>query len=91
MAINVVVDKGSRPTLMSAFHPAWHPAANRTATKTKLSTREPYTSVATSTIGVEVAAVRWNVAGNVVTAWILTMPAATLMGAAFYQVCKVWP
>jgi hypothetical protein len=39
--------------LMSAFHPAWHPAANRTATKTKLSTHEPYTSVATSTIGVE--------------------------------------
>ena len=34
---------------------------------------------------------RWNVAGNVVTAWILTMPAAALMGAAFYQVCKVWP
>jgi hypothetical protein len=39
----------------------------------------------------EVAAVRWNVASNVVTAWILTMPAAALMGAAFYQVCKVWP
>jgi PiT family inorganic phosphate transporter len=39
----------------------------------------------------KVAAVRWNVAGNVVTAWILTMPAAALMGAAFYQVCKVWP
>ena len=28
MVINVVVDKGSRPTLMSAFHPAWHEAAN---------------------------------------------------------------
>jgi PiT family inorganic phosphate transporter len=39
----------------------------------------------------KVAAVRWNVASNVVTAWILTMPAAALMGAAFYQVCKVWP
>ena len=39
----------------------------------------------------KVAAVRWNVAGNVVIAWILTMPAAALMGAAFYQVCKVWP
>jgi PiT family inorganic phosphate transporter len=39
----------------------------------------------------KVAAVRWNVAGNVVTAWILTMPAAALMGAAFYQVCKIWP
>ena len=39
----------------------------------------------------KVAAVRWNVASNVVVAWILTMPAAALMGAAFYQVCKVWP
>jgi len=37
------------------------------------------------------AAVRWNVAGNVVIAWILTMPAAALIGAAFYQLCKVWP
>ena len=39
----------------------------------------------------KVAAVRWNVASNVVVAWILTMPAAALMGAAFYQLCKVWP
>ena len=39
----------------------------------------------------KVAAVRWNVASNVVTAWILTMPAAALIGAAFYQLCKVWP
>jgi PiT family inorganic phosphate transporter len=37
------------------------------------------------------AAVRWNVASNVVIAWILTMPAAALIGAAFYQLCKVWP
>jgi PiT family inorganic phosphate transporter len=37
------------------------------------------------------AAVRWNVASNVVVAWILTMPAAGLIGAAFYQLCKVWP
>jgi PiT family inorganic phosphate transporter len=35
--------------------------------------------------------VRWNVASNVVFAWILTMPAAALIGAAFYQLCKVWP
>ena len=34
----------------------------------------------------KVAAVRWNLASNVVTAWILTMPAAALMGAAFYLV-----
>jgi inorganic phosphate transporter, PiT family len=39
----------------------------------------------------KVAAVRWNVASNVVIAWILTMPAAGLIGAAFYQLCKVWP
>jgi PiT family inorganic phosphate transporter len=39
----------------------------------------------------KVAAVRWNVASNVVVAWILTMPAAGLIGAAFYQLCKVWP
>jgi PiT family inorganic phosphate transporter len=39
----------------------------------------------------KVAAVRWNVASNVVVAWILTMPAAALMGAAFYRLCKVWP
>jgi inorganic phosphate transporter, PiT family len=38
----------------------------------------------------KVAAVRWNVASNVVTAWILTMPAAALMGALFYGVCRAW-
>jgi len=38
----------------------------------------------------KVAAVRWNVASNVVTAWILTMPAAALMGAVFYEVCRAW-
>jgi hypothetical protein len=53
IAINVVLDKGSRPTLISAFHPAWHAAAKRTATKTKLSTRGPYTGDAASAIGVE--------------------------------------
>jgi PiT family inorganic phosphate transporter len=39
----------------------------------------------------KVAAVRWNVASNVVIAWILTMPAAALIGAAFYQLCRSWP
>jgi PiT family inorganic phosphate transporter len=38
----------------------------------------------------KVSAVRWNVASNVVIAWIVTMPAAALIGAAFYQLCKVW-
>jgi inorganic phosphate transporter, PiT family len=32
------------------------------------------------------SAVRWGVAGNIVTAWILTIPAAALVAAAFY-----WP
>src|ERR1700704_3950359 len=31
-----------------------------------------------------VSAVRWNVASNVVTAWILTLPASGLIAAAFY-------
>src|SRR5262252_1336172 len=38
----------------------------------------------------KVAAVRWNIASNVVTAWILTMPAAALIGAAFYEFGTVW-
>src|SRR5215475_297231 len=35
--INVVVDSGSRPTLISAFQPAWQAAANKTARKTTFS------------------------------------------------------
>src|SRR5690242_10138187 len=35
------------------------------------------------------AAVRWNVASNVVVAWIVTLPAAGLFGAAFYEAYKV--
>jgi PiT family inorganic phosphate transporter len=33
------------------------------------------------------AAVRWNVASDVVLAWIV-MPAAALFGAAFYELYK---
>jgi phosphate/sulfate permease len=33
----------------------------------------------------KVAAVRWNVATNVVFAWIVTLPATALFGAAFYE------
>lgn len=33
-------------------------------------------------------AVRWNVAGNIVFAWVLTMPAAGLIGAATYFVVR---
>ena len=38
----------------------------------------------------KVAAVRWNIASNVVTAWILTMPAAALISAAFYELAIAW-
>jgi PiT family inorganic phosphate transporter len=34
------------------------------------------------------AAVRWNVASDVVVAWIVTLPAAGLFGAAFYELYK---
>ncbi len=37
----------------------------------------------------KVAAVRWNVASNVVVAWILTMPATALIGALFYELCAL--
>jgi PiT family inorganic phosphate transporter len=30
------------------------------------------------------SAVRWGIAGNIVFAWIVTMPAAALIGAIFY-------
>ena len=33
----------------------------------------------------KVAAVRWNVASNVVFAWIVTLPATALFGALFYE------
>jgi PiT family inorganic phosphate transporter len=32
------------------------------------------------------SAVRWGVAGNIVTAWLLTIPAAAVVAAACY-----WP
>jgi PiT family inorganic phosphate transporter len=35
------------------------------------------------------SAVRWNVAGSIVWAWIVTMPAAGLLGAAFYGLARV--
>jgi PiT family inorganic phosphate transporter len=35
------------------------------------------------------AAVRWNVASDVVLAWIVTLPASALFGAAFYEAYKV--
>ena len=32
------------------------------------------------------SAVRWGVAGNIVTAWLLTLPATAAIGAAVYGV-----
>jgi inorganic phosphate transporter, PiT family len=36
------------------------------------------------------SAVRWGVAGNIVVAWILTLPAAALIGAATYGVTQLF-
>src|SRR5436189_2508596 len=36
----------------------------------------------------KVAGVRWNIASNVVVAWIVTLPAAALFGAGFYELYK---
>ena len=35
-----------------------------------------------------VSAVRWNLAGSIVWAWVITMPMAGLMGAAFYWLAR---
>ncbi|HTR75193.1 MAG TPA: inorganic phosphate transporter [Solirubrobacterales bacterium] len=37
-----------------------------------------------------VSAVRWGVAGNIVTAWILTLPAAAVIGAAVYGITRIF-
>jgi len=34
--------------------------------------------------------VRWGVAGNIVAAWILTLPAAGLSGALVYEVTQLF-
>jgi PiT family inorganic phosphate transporter len=36
------------------------------------------------------SAVRWGVAGNIVTAWILTLPAAALFGAGIYGLSRLF-
>lgn len=35
------------------------------------------------------SAVRWSVAGNIVVAWIITIPAAALVGAGFYGLSRL--
>ncbi|MGH2962808.1 MAG: inorganic phosphate transporter [Solirubrobacterales bacterium] len=40
--------------------------------------------------GKRVSAVRWGVAGNIVVAWLLTLPAAAAMGAAAYGLTRIF-
>jgi inorganic phosphate transporter, PiT family len=40
--------------------------------------------------GKRLSAVRWGVAGNIVVAWLLTLPAAAMIGAAAYGVSRVF-
>jgi PiT family inorganic phosphate transporter len=40
--------------------------------------------------GKRLSAVRWGVAGNIVTAWLLTLPAAAAMGGLAYGVTRVF-
>ena len=40
--------------------------------------------------GKRVSAVRWGVAGNIVAAWLLTLPAAAAMGAATYGITRAF-
>jgi inorganic phosphate transporter, PiT family len=52
-------------------------------------------TVTGSIIGVgaarKVSAVRWNIATNIVIAWIVTVPAAALMAALFYSLSRLLP
>jgi inorganic phosphate transporter, PiT family len=52
-------------------------------------------TVTGSIIGVgaarKVSAVRWNVASNIVVAWVVTLPAAGLMAALCYTLCGLIP
>ena len=40
--------------------------------------------------GKRVSAVRWGVAGNIVAAWLMTLPAAAAVGAATYGFCSLF-
>jgi PiT family inorganic phosphate transporter len=35
------------------------------------------------------SAVRWNIAGNIVWAWVITLPVAGVMGALFYGLARL--
>ena len=47
-------------------------------------------TITSSIVGVgsarRVHAVRWGIAGRIVWAWVITIPAAALMGAIFYWI-----
>jgi len=43
-----------------------------------------------SGVAKRISAVRWGVAGNIVTAWLLTLPAAAVIGALTYGVTAVF-
>ena len=36
------------------------------------------------------SAVRWNVASSIVIAWVVTLPAAALIGAGFYGLTRLF-
>ena len=38
-----------------------------------------------------VSAVRWGIAGSIIVAWVITLPAAALIGAAFYTLAAALP
>ena len=40
--------------------------------------------------GKRLSAVRWGVAGNIVVAWVLTLPSAAIMGAVAYGVTRLF-
>jgi PiT family inorganic phosphate transporter len=46
--------------------------------------------VAGAGAGKRVSAVRWGIAGNIVAAWILTLPAAAALGAATYGITRIF-
>jgi PiT family inorganic phosphate transporter len=41
--------------------------------------------------GKRLSAVRWGVAGNIVTAWLLTLPAAAAIGSFVFLLTDVFP
>jgi inorganic phosphate transporter, PiT family len=38
-----------------------------------------------------VSAVRWGIAGSIIVAWVITLPATALIGAAFYALAASLP